>query len=186
MLRDRGASSVVALLMISAGCSSSSGPSDEVIFDQLVGSWEATTLTYTSQEDGSLREDLLEGGGQPSLTIEETGRYRFVVSPASGPAEESTGVMLVEGGFLLARDDDPLAGTVAFGITLSGETLGLVTDEVDYDFGGDGEVEPAILQIGLRRASGTSLAGLEVERATGVSSSEGDAALHLWNEPDGR
>jgi hypothetical protein len=46
-------------------------------------------------------------------------------------------------------------------MTVTNGTLGLLTDEVEYDFDGDDEAEPAFLQIGLRRASGTTVGDLE-------------------------
>lgn len=146
---------------VAVACGDDGGPGDNITIDDLVGTWNATTVTYTSQADGSKRVDLIAGDGRASLTISSDGRYTFVLAPALEAPEISSGFAVIESGFLLVQNVTEPGVTVAFAMTVTNGTLGLVTNEVEYDFdGGDGE-EPAVLQIGLRRASGTTVGDLE-------------------------
>ena len=153
------------ILLISAvamaACRDDSGPGSGITIGDLVGTWNATTVTYTSQEDAADRVDLIAGGGFASLTVVASGEYTFVLVPAHDDAEVASGFIVIESGFLLAQNILGPGVTVAFAMTVTGSTLGLVSDEPTYDFNGDEEEEPAILQIGLRRAAGVTVAHLE-------------------------
>lgn len=144
-----------------AACGDSAGPGGGISLEDLVGAWSATTVTYTSQADAGQRVDRIAGGGFATATVADGGRYAFVLVPAEDEPEIGSGYMLVERGFLLVQNITEPGVTIAFSTTLANGTLGLVSDEPMYDFDGDEEEEPAILQIGLRRYSGTSIVDLE-------------------------
>jgi hypothetical protein len=144
-----------------AACRDDSGPGSGITIGDLVGTWNATTVTYTSQENAADRVDRIAGGGFASLTVAPSGEYTFVLVPADGDAEVASGFVVIESGFLLAQNILEPGATVAFAMTVTGSTLGLVSDEPTYDFNGDEEEEPAILQIGLRRAPGPTVVDLE-------------------------
>jgi len=144
-----------------AACRDDSEPGSGITIGDLVGTWNATTVTYTSQENAADRVDRIAGGGFASVTVVASGGYMFVLLPADGDAEVASGFMVIESGFLLAQNILEPGVTVAFAMTVTGSTLGLVSDEPTYDFNGDQEEEPAILQIGLRRASGPTVPDLE-------------------------
>jgi hypothetical protein len=146
-----------------AACSDSGGPGGGISIDDLVGAWKATTVTYTSQADAGERIDRIAGGGFATATVGDEGAYAFVLVPADGEPEVGSGFMIVESGFLLVQNITEPGLTIAFAVTLGNGTLGLVSDEPTYDFDGDGETEPAILQIRLGRISGASIADLEGE-----------------------
>ena len=135
-------------------CSGDTGSGSSITIDDLVGTWNATTVTYTSQENPADRVDRIAGGGSATMTVEGNGGYTFVLTPAGAAPEVTNGFMVVESGFLLVQNITEPGVTIAFAMTLTNSTLGLVSDEPLYDFNGDGEEEPAILQIGLRRAPG--------------------------------
>jgi hypothetical protein len=141
-------------------CSDSAGPGGGVTIDDLVGAWSATTVTYTSQMDPGERVDRVAGGGFATLTVDEDGAYVFVLSPALEAPEVGSGIAVVESGFLLVQNITEPGVTLAFAVTLGSGTAGLVSDEPTYDFDDDGEEEPATLQIGLQRASGTTITDL--------------------------
>jgi hypothetical protein len=145
---------------VTVACGDDGGPGGNITIVDLVGTWNATTVTYTSQADGSKRVDLIAGDGRATLTISSDGRYTFALAPALGAPEVSSGFAVIESGFLLLQNVTEPGVTVAFAMTVTNGTLGLVTDEVEYDFDGNDEGEPAFLQIGLRRASGTTVGDL--------------------------
>ena len=144
-----------------AACRDDSGPGSSITIDDLVGTWNATTVTYTSQGNPGVRVDRIAGGGFATVTVATSGGYAFVLVPAGAEAEVTSGFMVIEGGFLLVQNISEPGVTIAFAMTVVSGTLGLLSDEPSYDFNGDGEEEPAVLQIGLRRASGTTIADLE-------------------------
>jgi len=143
-----------------AGCSDSSGPGSDITIDDLVGGWSATTVTYTSQLNPGDRVDRIAGGGFATLTVAENGAYAFVLVPPLAVPEVGLGVAVIESGFLLVQNITEPGVTIAFAMTGGNGTLGLLSDEPTYDFSGDDEEEPAILQIGLQRITGTSIADL--------------------------
>lgn len=143
-----------------AACSSGTGPGGDFTIDDLVGAWSATTVTYTSQQNPGVRVDRIAGGGFATVTVTDGGVYSFVLAPALEAPEVSSGIAVVESGFLLVQNFTEPGVTTAFAVTVGSETLALLSDEPMYDFDGDEEEEPAILQIGLRRVSGTSIADL--------------------------
>lgn len=74
---------LVALLTISAGCSDDNGtepPADDpVTIADIVGSWTATSHTFTNQADAGQSFDLIANGGETRTTILDDGRARFWV-----------------------------------------------------------------------------------------------------------
>lgn len=141
-----------------AGCGDSSGPGSDVTIGDLVGGWNATTVTYTSQLNPGERVDRIAGGGFATLTVADNGGYAFVLVPPLAVPEVGIGVAVVERGFLLVQNITEPGVTIAFAVTVANGALGLLSDEPTYDFNGDGEEEPAILQIGLQRVPGASIA----------------------------
>lgn len=144
-----------------AACGDDSGSGSSITIDDLVGSWNATTVTYTSQRNLAERVDRIADGGYATVTVAADGGYTFVLVPAGEDAEVANGFMVIESGFLLVQNILEPGVTVAFAMTVTSGTLGLVSDEPTYDFNGDEVEEAAVLQIGLRRASGTTVADLE-------------------------
>jgi hypothetical protein len=144
-----------------AACGDDSGSGSGITIDDLVGSWNATTVTYTNQQNPAERVDRIADGGYATVTVAADGGYAFVLVPAGEDAEVASGFMVIESGFLLVQNILEPGVTVAFAMTVTGSTLGLVSDEPTYDFNGDEEEEPAVLQIGLRRTSGPTVADLE-------------------------
>jgi hypothetical protein len=157
----RAAKVVVVSAVALAACRDDSGPGSSITINDLVGSWNATTVTYTSQENPADRVDRIAGGGFATVTVAIDGGYVFVLMPAGAEAEVTSGFMVIESGFLLVQNILEPGVTIAFAMTVTSSALGLLSDEPTFDFNGDEEEEPAILQIGLRRASGTTIGDLE-------------------------
>lgn len=127
------------------------GPED-VTLDDLAGAWEILSFEFRSVSDPSQSLDLiddLEGTG--TLTIEAAGAFSLELMLPGVPAEASMGELRIENGRLTvidASDPDP----IAFDIDLQGSTLTLVADEGgEFDLDEDGEDEPAIVTLVLRR-----------------------------------
>jgi hypothetical protein len=161
MRRARALSVLLSVATLAVGCGDdSSGPGSGITVDDLAGTWNATVFVFTNQSNTSERFDLIAEGGAASLTIDSGGAYSLVVLEPSGSSEITAGFAVVESGFLLVTDDARPGVTIAFGLNLSGSTLVLVTDEATFDFGDDGEPEPARLTMNLQAAAGTTVGDL--------------------------
>jgi hypothetical protein len=147
---------------LAAGCGDNgTGPGGEVTVADLVGTWRATTFSFTSQANASQSFDLIVQGGRMTLTVASDSTYTMVLAPPGEVPDIVTGALVVEEGFLLVTDNSVPGETIAFTMNLSGNRLELVTDEAEFDFDGDGVDEPAVLTIVLQRVLGTTVADLE-------------------------
>ncbi|MEE9132296.1 MAG: hypothetical protein V3U13_01930 [Gemmatimonadota bacterium] len=129
------------------GCEDSQSTGSGITLEVLAGTWEASVFAFTSQAEPPQRADLIADGGSATLVLSANGAYTLTVTPAGGEPDVSTGFMLIESGFLLVADSDVPGVTTAFAMGLDGDTLTLVTNEVEFDFSGDDVEEPAILTL---------------------------------------
>jgi len=125
---------VMPLLLLGAACSDSTVPEAD-----LVGTWNATAFVFSDFGDPVTDFDVIDEGGTVTIVIraDDTFTITFTI-PGSAP-ETDGGAWSVDGDRLVFD-----AGTVdemSFDITLSGNTLTIYSDDVEFDFGG-GE-EPA-------------------------------------------
>lgn len=153
----------VLIAGLTIGCGDDSGPGGSVTLADLAGTWEITALEFTNLVNPGESVDLIGLGGDAALTIAGSGAYTIVVLSAGDDPDVSGGFMVVEGDVLLVTDNANPGETVAFVVTLSGGTLTLVTDEAEYDFGGDDEPEIARLRVAAVGTTGTSVAELAGE-----------------------
>ena len=127
-----------------AGCGDST---PEEVAEALAGTWNATSVVFTNKANSSETFDPLAGGGIGEITT-FTAAGGFRRSSAGAPV--GGGTFVVQGTNLIftnTGESDP--HTVAF--TLSGNTLTLTVDDVEFDFDDDGVDESASVTIVLQR-----------------------------------
>ena len=132
----RTLSAFVVLAAVAAGCSDSTDPGDITIAD-LVGTWNATTATFTPVGGGAGEEVVSQGFGL-TITVASSGAYTLTTSFPSEADEVETGTMTVSNGRLTATPTDPLEDLELIDIvSLSGDNLTLFFDDEEFDFTDD-------------------------------------------------
>lgn len=147
---------VGAGLMVGCGDDGTS-PADLTLAD-LVGGWTAGEFEFTDQSNPAQSIDLIALGGEVALSLASNGSYTIVMLPPLSTPDVTEGSATVEGGLLVVTDDEAPGETVTFTLTLSGNTLTIETDEVEFDFGG-GDV-PADLRAVFSVPVGTAAVDL--------------------------
>jgi hypothetical protein len=95
-----------------------------------------------------------------TLSLASNGTYTIVIDPPlDAPLEVMRGSTTVAGGFLVVTEDDAPGETVTFTLALSGNTLTIETDDVEFDFNDTGSVA-ADLRAVLRAPTGTTAVDL--------------------------
>jgi hypothetical protein len=131
------------LLLGGAACSDSLAPAD------VAGTWDATSVVFTSVADPSTNSgNLITQGASLSITLAEDGSASLTQDDGSGPSTD-TGTYTINGSdFTLTLGSDTSTGT----IDLNGDTLTIhINTGVQYSFGGGAE-EDATLVVILTRA----------------------------------
>jgi hypothetical protein len=140
------------MAMVAVGCSETIDPADITLQD-LVGTWNATKVEYTP-DGGGAAFDLIDNGGSATLTLSASGTLTGTFTFA-GQSDEIDGTVSLANGRLTLTEPgeggDPPEVTV-FDVTLSGNTLTLTSDDVEFDFNFDGENEPAsVVIVGVKQ-----------------------------------
>ncbi len=123
-----------------AGCGDST---PEEVAEALAGTWNATSVVFTNKANSSETFDPLAVGGSVNITFTAAGGV-------SDSFTELGGTFVIQGTNLIFTNpgkSDP--DTAAF--TLSGNTLTLTVDDVEFYFDDDGVDESASLAIVLQR-----------------------------------
>jgi hypothetical protein len=123
------------------------GPS--YCISDLVGTWNATELTFSAcSGEGFI--DLIAEGGSASLVVQSNGRFTLTVGYPDGN-EVFTGKMYFEDNqfFAIQFDDDSPDDPTYFGDTLSGNTFRLIggPETAEFDFDDDGIEECASVNL---------------------------------------
>ncbi len=133
--------------LVGCGGDDDDGMSPEV--DDLIGTWVATSLTFTEIGGTGTYDDIAAGG---SLTIIFRSDLTYSVTQviAGSPPENysETGIYTVNGSVLTVTDDtDPLDPTAIEIVTLTSTALTLRIADEEYDFNDDDNDTPATLTI---------------------------------------
>lgn len=121
-----------------------------VTVEELEGEWSATEFDLVRQSPPALSVDVLALGGTFSLTIAPDARHTLFVSLPDGTSTSQAGPAVVQGRRLFLVDEGE-SEDLLFEFTLSGDSLTLTTDDLEYDFSGDGTAEPARGALVLER-----------------------------------
>lgn len=130
----------VAAVAGGVACGDGLAPSD------LAGTWTATAMQYIDQEDDSRPPvDLIAQGAQFSITFRTNGTLETVFIDAGGTVTTS-GIYTISGSTIVINDGVAKGGTVS----REGDMLTIeLFSGIEYDFGGDGSLDPADLRLVL-------------------------------------
>lgn len=151
-LRDslkRLTASILMLLLVSCGGSdTTAGPvGQDLSFIQ--GAWSASVFQMTSQQNPSLRVDVLASGGAFRLTIERDGRYVAELA-ALGQSNVERGSITRRGTQLVLSPVSPPGQSDTVDWRIVDETL-VLDGPSEFDFNLDLTPEPAMAHIELVR-----------------------------------
>jgi hypothetical protein len=122
-----------------AACSDSTG----ITVEDLVGTWEATEIVFTSTADPSESVDAIDLAASLTVTINSAGTVTTVFDNGQGGTDTDSGTLSVDGSTLTIGSD-------TFEAERSGDVLTL-TGAVDFDFDEDGSDDPATVVVRLER-----------------------------------
>lgn len=127
-------------LVLACGNDGGSGPN----VGNLVGTWNATALTFIQVAAPNTQVDAIAGGAGLSITFNANGSYQTVTSSPGQPNDMSTGTFTVNGSMLTL---DELGGSTIMGTYSIVNTVMTVnlTSGIEFDFGNGGD-EPATVQ----------------------------------------
>ena len=119
----------------------------------LVGTWDATVLTFINPADPGETADLTEVG-QLRWTVAPNGRYSQIWWTPEAIFENTAGVMdLVNGQMLLWPDGNPSPSPISCAdARITGRSMGMQCEvEAGYDWDGDGVEDPSLVVAEWRR-----------------------------------
>jgi hypothetical protein len=120
-----------------------SDDSTGITVEDLVGTWEATEIVFTSTADPSESVDAVDFGVSLTVTITSDGTVTSVFDDGQGGTDTDSGTLSVDGSTLTIGSD-------SFEAERSGDVLTL-TGAVEFDFDEDGSDDPATVVVRLER-----------------------------------
>ncbi len=130
------------------GCSDSTDPQENVTIEDLVGTWNATSIQYTNNATGQAINAFLFGA-RLSITVAADGTYTGSVTEPGGTPESISGTVTVQGNSITITDDSSPGDAAVGTFTLSGSTL-TITAQDEFDFGA-GEVAATLVLVMQRQ-----------------------------------
>ncbi|MDH5196402.1 MAG: lipocalin family protein [Gemmatimonadota bacterium] len=123
---------VVPLLIgLGMACSDSTG----VTQTDLVGSWNATEFVFSDFGDPVTDFDVLAGGGAVKFTFGADGSFTIVFTMPMSAPDTTGGTWVLQGSNRLIITDEGAIDGSELQISLSGTTLTVYSDDVEFDFG---------------------------------------------------
>ncbi len=138
---------LLALLTLSAGCSDDNGTEppaeDPVTVADLVGSWSATSHTFTNQADPSQTFDMIANGGETRTTVLDGGRTRFWIEFGDF-SDEFDALVTISGNTITTTPAEASRPTRVGTFTLVGNVFTTTNEDGLFDFTlSDGPEVPA-------------------------------------------
>lgn len=149
----RALSACAVLAAVTVGCSDSVAPEDIAVAD-LVGTWNATSATFSPVGGGDGVEVIVGLGVTLTMTVSSSGAYTLTITVPGEQPEVETGTMTVANGAITATPSDPLEDPTSIDIlSLDGDDLTLFFDDEEWDFTDDQIDNPtdATMTLVLRR-----------------------------------
>lgn len=137
MLRiARSVTLVAVAALLAIGCSESStdpDPDGGVTVADLVGSWTASSHTFTNNANSSESFDVVANGGETRTTVLSGGGHRtwFELGDFS---DEWDAQLSISGTTLTSTPAEATRETVSWTFTLVGNTLTLTRSDSEWDF----------------------------------------------------
>ncbi|MCZ6918337.1 MAG: hypothetical protein O7I93_16300 [Gemmatimonadetes bacterium] len=145
-MKRRGVAIVPLIAILTMGCEDPIGldPSD------LAGTWAAGSYSWLNKSDLITSYDMILDGGGFVVTFGSDGSYSATRTAPDGTIESLNGTYTVVAP-LLTFSDFGGGQPEPFLATRDEDRMTLVTGNVEFDFAGDGTLEPAQLSIFLQR-----------------------------------
>lgn len=143
-------SSLARWVTLAAAFTLSCGDATGIDIADLVGTWNASKLEFTSAANATLKADVVGLGGSLSITFASNGSFTLTEREPGELANTRTGTFLLKGDTLTISESGQGSPT-DFRTSLSGSTLTLTNDDDEYDFNNDGTEEPARLIVVLNK-----------------------------------
>ena len=147
---------VATVALGSCGGSTTELPTDPPEIQPFVGRWDATVFRVTSDADTTIVADLIDIGGDFTLSIEASGTY---TAQLSFTATDSLGIqpfveigqLSVTDGFVTLRPTVPPGSPASSAYTFVREDYLILDGPTEFDFNLDQEPDPAQLLAELQR-----------------------------------
>jgi len=144
---------VVSVLFSVAACSGSdkaAGP-DEITIADLVGSWTASSLTFTNNANPGQKLDLIALGGENRMTVLDGGRARTWLEFGTF-SDEWDAQLTISGNTLTSQPAEASRDVQTWAFSLEGNVLELSDTSSEFDFTlAGGDAVPATLVVVLIR-----------------------------------
>jgi len=141
---------LIALASLAPACSKDTATGPGSTPQGLAGTWKATTAVFVSQSNSSLRTDVVAQQTTVVLVLQSAGTYTFTMTDP-GKAPNATSGTWGASSDVLTLKQTGMSFEIQFDMTQSGSNLTLNGGHVQFDFGADGSVEEAILNMMLVR-----------------------------------
>ena len=122
----------------------------DVNVDEIVGTWTATSMVFTSDADADVSVDLIAEGATLSVVLGAEGTYSLVIHEPGFEPEDEGGTYSVDGA-ILTLDPIEFEENDSFEAVLNGNTLTLTSSDDEFDFDDDEIEDPASLVVTLSR-----------------------------------
>jgi len=139
---------LLALLPLAASCGGdeeTTGP----ISNDLIGSWDATSIEIVSVANPEVSVELIAFGANGRLVLESNGNFGLSVGVPGEPTEFAGGTWSSTNVLTLSFDSGDIEGTWRFNYILNGDDLSLTGADIEFDF--DDVEEAAVLNMTMVR-----------------------------------
>jgi hypothetical protein len=137
----------IGFTLLALACGGSGGGAGP----ELAGTWTATKFEFVSTASPATRVELLAMGGHATLVLRADKTYTVTTEIPGEPTETRSGTWASSSDVLTLRQTG-IAGDLQFDYALSGNTLTASGANGEFDFDGDGAMEPAKLSIVATRS----------------------------------
>jgi len=139
---------------LGAACGEIASLNADLTPEILSGDWEATTVQITNLANPAETIDLLALGGELSFRFTLDGdATQFLTLPGEEEPEVSTATYEIDSPYLIFVDESEQVQTYAYELqsTQTGNSLTLATNDLVFDFDGDGTPDPALFAVVMIR-----------------------------------
>ena len=144
-----GAGSLAAIGLFLAGCGDISEFIKPITPAEISGEWHATNAVITNADDPTVSFSPLAAGGSLFLRFSIDGDFQSIIQVPEMEDDVETGTYEIVDDFILVEPTDAPGDTIhlayEFQTSKTAFSLTLISDDLDYDFDGDGTAEPALL-----------------------------------------
>ena len=149
--RLRWLTSLAAMGLLLPACGDLSEFIQPITPAEISGEWHATDLVVTNQADPTQSVDLVDSGSSLFLRFSIDGDFQSIIQTPGQDDDVETGTyqILEDQEFILVEPTDAPSDTIHFAYEFQKSktsfSLTLITDDLDYDFEGDGTEVPVNL-----------------------------------------